>query len=237
MAVCRWRVNLYEGSNLRVPLLVHSLFIVSWNNSPPRELSIIMFFEIVGKTCISSSWPLHISSNVLWALQFFEMFCLCTHMLIASPAKPKPSRENTPLSPMSTNESPSKGRKGTAPVDLDSIMPLLFATLGNPSVNFNKMAAMDPEGRTYSTLEHKFRKWRQGGRDIAARLPDLAEQSPEKGTRAAPKKQTNGKGKGKQANVGDEEDEADDESGAVIVKQESNDTVTHKVHIRFAKPL
>ena len=50
-------------------------------------------------------------------------------------------------------------------------MPLLLATLGNPSVSFKKMAAMDELGRSESSFEHKFRKWRQRGREIAAKNP------------------------------------------------------------------
>ena len=102
---------------------------------------------------------------------------------------------------------PGKGRQSTVGNDVDSIMPLLFATIGNPSMNFKKMAAMDSEGRAESSLEHKFRKWRQMGREIAEKFPEHAgpvtERTPKK-PRALPiKKAANGKGK--QSGGGDED--------------------------------
>ncbi|CAD6591317.1 MAG: hypothetical protein ASARMPRED_005307 [Alectoria sarmentosa] len=135
---------------------------------------------------------------------------------------------------MSTEASP-KGKGGRAPVnannDADSIMPLLFATIGNPTISFKKMAAMDELGRTESSLEHKFRKWRQKGRGIAAENPEnagtlgtvSAGAATAKKPRAPAKKAANGRGKGlvKQADVEDEEDEIDEE--ACAVKQESGD--------------
>ena len=72
-------------------------------------------------------------------------------------------------------EANPKSRGGKAPAnannDEDSVMPLLFATIGNPSISFKKMAAMDELGRSESSFEHKFRKWRQKGREIAAKNP------------------------------------------------------------------
>ena len=136
---------------------------------------------------------------------------------------------------MST-ETNAKGKGGRASAsttnnDADSIMPLLFATIGNPSISFKKMAAMDELGRTESSLEHKFRKWRQKGREIAAEHPENAGKldttsattTPKK-PRAPAKKGDNGKGKGpaKQAYVRDEEEEMDDEG---VIKQELNEMV------------
>lgn len=136
---------------------------------------------------------------------------------------------------MSTETNP-KGKGGRASAsannDADSIMPLLFATIGNPSISFKKMAAMDDLGRTESSLEHKFRKWRQKGREIAAENPEnagtlgttSAATTPKK-PRAPAKKGDNGKGKGpaKQAYVRDEQEEMDDEEG--VIKQEPNEMV------------
>ena len=137
---------------------------------------------------------------------------------------------------MSTEANP-KGKGGRAPAsannDADSIMPLLFATIGNPAISFKKMAAMDELGRTESSLEHKFRKWRQKGREIAAKNPEnagtlgttsAAATTPKK-PRAPAKKGDNGKGKGpaKQAHVRDEEDEINDEAG--VIKQEPDEMV------------
>lgn len=139
---------------------------------------------------------------------------------------------------MSTEANPKgKGGKASASAnnDADSIMPLLFATIGNPSISFKKMAAMDDLGRTESSLEHKFRKWRQKGRDIAAENPEnagslgttSAANTPKK-PRAPSKKVGKGKGKGrgpdKQAYAADDEQDEVGEEGGVI-KQESDEMV------------
>ena len=138
---------------------------------------------------------------------------------------------------MSTEASP-KGKGGRAPANAhnhaDDIMPLLFATIGNPAISFKKMAAMDELGRTESSLEHKFRKWRQKGREIAAKHPgnagtlDTASAGAPatKKPRTPAKKEANLKGEGpvEQANVGDEKDEIDAEAG--VVKQEPEEMVT-----------
>ena len=95
------------------------------------------------------------------------------------------------------------------------------------------MAAMDEFGRTESSLEHKFRKWRQKGRDIAAKNPENAGNlgttsagaATTKKPRAPAKKGADGRGKSpvKQANEGDEEDEIDEE--AKTDKQEQDEMV------------
>ena len=137
---------------------------------------------------------------------------------------------------MSTESNP-KGKGGRAPAsannDADSIMPLLFATIGNPAISFKKMAAMDELGRTESSLEHKFRKWRQKGREIAAENPEnagtlraaSAGAATTKKSRAPAKKSTNGKGNGpdEQSDLEDEEDEIDEEARGV--KQEPDEMV------------
>ena len=117
----------------------------------------------------------------------------------------------------------SKGGKAPANAnnDEDSIMPLLFATIGNPSISFKKMAAMDELGRSESSLEHKFRKWRQKGREIAAKNPAHAG-SPNtsnvggittKKPSAAAKKGTNGNGKGSIKHAGVDAKETEDDDG------------------------
>ena len=95
------------------------------------------------------------------------------------------------------------------------------------------MAAMDELGRTESSLEHKFRKWRQKGREIAAEHPEHAGNlgTASAGAVTTKKPRTpakkgasvGGKGPVKQAYVGDEEDEVDEEAGAV--KQEPDEMV------------
>ncbi len=137
---------------------------------------------------------------------------------------------------MSTSAS-AEGKAGRALAngnnDSDSIMPLLLATIGNPTISFKRMAAMDELGRTESSLEHKFRKWRQKGREIAAQHPENAGTQSSSSTgaattkksRAATKKGANYKGKGstEQADVEDEEDQTNEETG--IVKEEPDKMV------------
>ena len=137
---------------------------------------------------------------------------------------------------MSTEASP-KGKGARAPTnanDANSIIPLLLATIGNPTISFKKMAAMDELERTESSLEHKFRKWREKGREIASQNPEHtgtqgsagAGAAASKKPRALSKNAVSGKGKGpaKQVDVGDDdEDEVDEKAGAI--KQEPNETV------------
>lgn len=124
--------------------------------------------------------------------------------------------------------------KATATTDVDSIMPLLFATIGNPAISFRKMAAMDAEKRTEASLEHKFRKWRQTGREIAEKNPERAgtftATTPKKPRAAPVKRRVNGGNKGKQPDVGDEEGAVDDEQegGSAAVKPEGNDNVSRQ---------
>ena len=115
-------------------------------------------------------------------------------------------------------EANPKGKGGKAPANANnddhSLIPLLFATIGNPSVSFKKMAAMDELGRSESSFEHKFRKWRQKGREIAAKNPAHAGSSNTSDSRSATTKKPsapaekgasrNGKGSIEQAGVDDE---------------------------------
>ena len=48
----------------------------------------------------------------------------------------------------------------------DDLIPLLLATLNNPSINFLRMAAIDPQGRCLDRLAEKFEDWRVEGRKI-----------------------------------------------------------------------
>ena len=124
-------------------------------------------------------------------------------------------------------EANPKSKGGKAPTnvnnDEDSVMPLLFATIGNPSISFKKMAAMDELGRSESSFEHKFRKWRQKGREIAIKNPAHAG-SPStfvvgdattKKPSASAKKSANSNGKGsiEQPGVDGEGIEDDDGEG------------------------
>lgn len=151
---------------------------------------------------------------------------------------------------MATAASPKgKGRKVAANVndDANSIMPLLFATIGNPKISFKKMAAMDELGRTESSLEHKFRKWRQKGREIAAENPEnagapdtasagaaagaAATKKPRAATKKGASASDRGKGVVKQAVIGDEKDETEEEAAAI--KQEPEEMVISRTAWSF----
>lgn len=45
-------------------------------------------------------------------------------------------------------------------------MPLLLASLGNPTPNFKTMAELSEGKHTQSSLEHKFRSWRKEGKAL-----------------------------------------------------------------------
>ena len=96
--------------------------------------------------------------------------------------------------------------------DIDSVIPLLFATMPGMTPNYNKMSAMDEHGRTASALEHKFRKWRQMGREILAAHPEEAGTDKVIGQPAKTKNpRSAGAGKkGKQANMVDDNESFDD---------------------------
>ena len=93
---------------------------------------------------------------------------------------------------------------------------------------------MDELGRTESSFEHKFRKWREKGREIAAQNPEhIGTQgsagtgaAATKGQRALSKNAVSGKGKGpaNQLYVGDNNEDEVDEKAAAI-KEEPNETV------------
>jgi hypothetical protein len=48
----------------------------------------------------------------------------------------------------------------------EDLIPLLLATLNNPSINFLRMAAMDPQERSLDWLAHIFEDWRVEGRKM-----------------------------------------------------------------------
>ena len=125
---------------------------------------------------------------------------------------------------MSSEAKPrSKGGKAPANANNDesSMIALLFATIGNPSINFKRMAAMDELGRSESSFEHKFRKWRQKGREIAAKNPshagfpgtsDVGGATTKKPS-ASTRKGANSNGKGSIEQAGIEGEGIEDEDG------------------------
>ncbi len=143
-----------------------------------------------------------------------------------------------------TTTSNGKGGKATAAeskYDVDNLIPLIFATLGNPTINYKIMAALDPHGRTEAAFQHRFRTWRKEGLALADANPEMAiptASAPAKKRTPAAKKDANGNGKGKakQSDVGDEEDEAEDVTEASGIKKEEDDMVGHTavIHRSFA---
>ena len=73
---------------------------------------------------------------------------------------------------MSSKESPKKGAGAGSTTDIDTLMPLLFAVHPEVKPNYKKMSAIDEYKRTAAALEHKFRKWRHKGVEIAAAHPE-----------------------------------------------------------------
>ena len=91
--------------------------------------------------------------------------------------------------------------------DANTFMPLLFAAHPDLVPNYRRMAAMDDQKRTYSALEHKFRNWRQAGKNILAEKGeevDTAGVSPKKGPVANARRNKKVK---KEDTESDEEDE------------------------------
>ena len=137
---------------------------------------------------------------------------------------------------MSTAAGP-KGKSGRASAnatnDADSIMPLLFAAIGNTKISFKNMAAMDELGRTESSLEHRFRKWRQKGREIAAGYPENAGTPSASNAGAAitkeprvpTKKGTSSRGKGPISQTGGIEGKEDESDEGRAIKQEPDEMV------------
>lgn len=129
---------------------------------------------------------------------------------------------------MSATTTPT-GKGGKAAVvdkyDADSMIPLLLATLGNPPPNYKTMAALDPQGRTESAFQHRFRSWRKEGLALVEANPEVAAAAATTpGKKRAPiaKKNGNGKGNAKQADVGEEEEAADEGTGAAGIKKEDD---------------
>ena len=145
-----------------------------------------------------------------------------------------------------SEEANPKGKGSKVPANAttgaDSIVPLLLATIGNPIIDFRKMATMDELGRTESSLEHRFRKWRQKGREIVLENPEHAGAlgtsnagvATSKESRAPARKGASDIGKVviDQAGAEVEEDETDEEARAV--KQEPDETVISTISTRLA---
>ena len=117
--------------------------------------------------------------------------------------------------------------------DTDTLVPLLLAAVGNPKISFKNMAAMDELGRTESSLEHRFRKWRQKGREIAAKHPEntgtldasSAGTANTKEPRVSAKGGTSSRGKEPISQAGGIEGQEDEEGEGRAMKQEPDGLV------------
>lgn len=87
---------------------------------------------------------------------------------------------------MSDNTSPSKDENSTNPKNQaaddtspskreqsknqaaanDEMIPLILATNTGVVLNYKAMSGMDPQNRTASSLEHRFRKWKARAREL-----------------------------------------------------------------------
>ncbi len=103
--------------------------------------------------------------------------------------------------------------------DANTFMPLLFAAHPEIVPNYRRMAAMDDQGRSYSALEHKFRNWRQAGKQILLEKGDSVDpatpgaKSPATPSRPAPALRGGGDGEKKKPRKKVEKRGEDDESG------------------------
>lgn len=78
---------------------------------------------------------------------------------------------------MASSDSPAtaKGNADAAIYDVDSVMATTLAALGNPSIPYKKMAAVDPKKRTEFAWQHRFRKWRSAAKDLMSAHPEVLE--------------------------------------------------------------
>ena len=110
---------------------------------------------------------------------------------------------------MSANASPAakKGGNENTKYDIDSVLPVLLASLGNPTIDYKAMAAMDELERTEFAWQHRFRRWKVQAKDILAAHGDEAGSNGAKPKIPSPgKKATNGV-RGKKTNDGPGDDE------------------------------
>ena len=66
-----------------------------------------------------------------------------------------------------------KGNADSTKYDIDNVIPVLLASLGNAPVNYKTIAAMDDLGRTEYAWQHRFRRWKSLAKDILDAHPGL----------------------------------------------------------------
>ena len=69
---------------------------------------------------------------------------------------------------------PKRGGASDTKYDIDNVVPVLLAALGNPAVNYKAMAAVDNLQRTEFAWQHRFRRWKSVANDLLAANPDVA---------------------------------------------------------------
>lgn len=76
---------------------------------------------------------------------------------------------DTPPNPLGKGRAISLSNTGSpsASNPNDDVIPILLAANPGLTLNYKKMAALDPQQRTNFSWEHKFRKWRASAKDIA----------------------------------------------------------------------
>lgn len=106
--------------------------------------------------------------------------------------------------------------------DIDNVVPLLLAALGNPAINYKTMEAMDELSRTEYAWQHRFRVWKAKAKEIAEKNPDHAPPmtgTPTKKRTPASKSKATVADNGKAAALNNDDDEAG------VVKKEVDDSV------------
>ena len=73
----------------------------------------------------------------------------------------------TPTKPGGKERAVSSMSTGSPGATNDDVIPVLLAANPGITLNYKQMMALDPQHRTYSSWEHKFRKWRAKAKDIA----------------------------------------------------------------------
>ena len=78
------------------------------------------------------------------------------------------------MSTMSNTPSPSKHEQSTTQSAAnDEIIPLIIAANPGLILNYKAISALDPNKRTPSSFEHRFRKWKARAKELTPESADL----------------------------------------------------------------
>lgn len=116
------------------------------------------FLSILVARCVSSSRATVISYDEYHPLSLHTSAKANLRSAIMSVTSTKPAGKGRTIDP-AISGSPSASN--------DDIIPVLLAANPGLTLNYKQMAALDPQNRSYSTWEHKFRKWRASAKIIA----------------------------------------------------------------------